>query len=38
MEVFDFALTAAEMTAMNGLCRRNLRLIHEPGWVPHWDD
>jgi len=37
MAVFDFVLSDEEMTAMNGLKKRGLRLINEPGWVPKWD-
>lgn len=36
-EVFGFALTPAEMTAIAALSERNLRLVNEPAWVPAWD-
>ena len=37
LEVFDFTLSDAEMTAMDGLKTRGLRLVNEPAWVAEWD-
>jgi len=37
LDVFDFALTEAEMAAIGALKSRGLRLVNEPGWVPAWD-
>jgi 2,5-diketo-D-gluconate reductase B len=37
LEVFDFALTAAEMNRMSALTRPGSRNINEPQWVPEWD-
>jgi diketogulonate reductase-like aldo/keto reductase len=37
LDVFDFALTDAEMSAMSRLTRPNSRIIDEPAWVPRWD-
>lgn len=35
--VFDFALSEAEMERMNALKRPGSRNINEPQWVPEWD-
>ena len=36
-DVFDFALTDAEMARMSALTRPNSRNVNEPQWVPEWD-
>ena len=37
LDVFDFALTEAEMTRMSALTRPGSRNVSEPQWVPEWD-
>ena len=37
LEIFDFALTDAEMARMSALTRPNARNVNEPQWVPEWD-
>ena len=37
LDVFDFALSEAEMERMNALKRPGSRNINEPQWVPEWD-
>jgi 2,5-diketo-D-gluconate reductase B len=37
LDVFDFALTDAEMARMSALTRPNSRNVNEPQWVPEWD-
>lgn len=37
LDVFDFALTDAEMATMSGLTRPGSRLVNEPHWVAEWD-
>ena len=37
LNVFDFALTDAEMARMSALTRPNSRLVNEPQWVADWD-
>ena len=38
LAVFDFALSADEMTVMSKLVRSGSRLIEEPQWVSDWSD
>jgi 2,5-diketo-D-gluconate reductase B len=37
LDVFDFALTDAEMERMSALTRPGSRNVNEPQWVPEWD-
>ena len=37
LDVFDFALSDAEMARMSALTRPGSRNINEPQWVPEWD-
>jgi diketogulonate reductase-like aldo/keto reductase len=37
LDVFDFELTASEMSRMRGLTRPGSKFINQPGWVPAWD-
>ena len=37
LDIFDFALTDAEMARMSALTRPGSRLINEPQWVAEWD-
>jgi diketogulonate reductase-like aldo/keto reductase len=37
LDVFNFELTAAEMSRMRGLTRPGSKFINQPGWVPAWD-
>jgi diketogulonate reductase-like aldo/keto reductase len=36
-DVFDFALTPAEMQRIDALGRAGPHLVNEPEWVPQWD-
>lgn len=36
LEIFDFALTEAEMAAIGGLARPGTRVV-DPSWAPDWD-
>lgn len=35
--VFDFTLTAGEVTQLSALSRPGFHLVNEPAWVPNWD-
>jgi 2,5-diketo-D-gluconate reductase B len=37
LDVFDFALTGAEMAKLSALTRPGSRNVNEPQWVPEWD-
>ena len=37
MQVFDFALTPQEMTAIAELARERSRIVDPPGLAPAWD-
>ncbi|HEY4041956.1 MAG TPA: aldo/keto reductase [Rhodopila sp.] len=37
MQVFDFALSPAEMAAVHGLARAGSRIVDPPGLAPAWD-
>jgi 2,5-diketo-D-gluconate reductase B len=37
LQVFDFALTAAEMAAIHGLAEADSRIVSPPGLSPFWD-
>ena len=37
LDVFDFALSDAEMARMSALTRPGSRNVNEPQWVPEWD-
>lgn len=37
LDVFDFALSDAEMARMSALARPGSRNVNEPQWVPEWD-